>query len=138
MAVDERRLSVQAFVDELPDAKETKRQLLVERLQAAKKGDTRYNVSKLLSEARSFQNGPDTTIDQNSIITAKSASILALLGVSRVGNISCPFHSDKTPSFQIKKNNTFTCYSCGEHGDVIDLYMKLHSCDFKTAVKALT
>jgi hypothetical protein len=49
----------------------------------------------------------------------------------------CPLHNEKSPSFKVK-NNKFNCYGCGAFGDVIDLYMKLHSSDFKTAVKALT
>jgi len=49
----------------------------------------------------------------------------------------CPIHEDKTASFQIKKNNTFTCYGCNEFGDAIDLYQKLHNSNFIEAVKAL-
>lgn len=53
------------------------------------------------------------------------------------GMTLCPLHNEKTPSFQIKKNNTYVCYGCGEHGDSIDLYMKLNNTDFLTAVKQL-
>lgn len=48
----------------------------------------------------------------------------------------CPFHSDKKPSLYIK-NNFYYCFSCAASGDTIDLYKKLHSVDFKTAVSAL-
>ena len=47
----------------------------------------------------------------------------------------CPFHSDRNPSFYLyPDSNTFYCFGCGEHGDVIDLRMKLAGEDFKTAV----
>ncbi len=135
---EQRRLDVQAFIDEMPDAKETKRQVVLERLYEAKRNPNAYNVSKLLSEAKSLSIPESTKVTPQDIVRAKNSPITTLLGVHRVGNISCPLHEDRTPSFQIKKNNTFNCYSCGEHGDVIDLYQKLHHCDFPTAVKALT
>jgi hypothetical protein len=49
----------------------------------------------------------------------------------------CPLHNEKTPSCEIRKNNTFVCYGCGEYGDSIDLYQKLHKVSFVEAVKAL-
>ncbi|MCF5669218.1 hypothetical protein GIV47_30305, partial [Pseudomonas marginalis] len=41
----------------------------------------------------------------------------------------CPFHDDKNPSLLIdtNKNNGqqhYHCFSCGEHGDAIDLVKK--------------
>lgn len=37
----------------------------------------------------------------------------------------CPFHNEKTSSFFIyTKNNTFHCFGCGSHGDVIDFIIK--------------
>ena len=106
-----------------------------------------YQVSKeIISEklkptirATEIRQQPQTedSITQIDIERAKEHPISQLLNVTRKGNISCPFHEDKTPSFQIRKNNRFTCYSCGEHGDVIDLYQKLHKTDFLTAIKNL-
>lgn len=49
----------------------------------------------------------------------------------------CPFHAEKTPSCEIRKNNTFICYGCGEHGDTIDLYQKLNNVSFLEAVTKL-
>lgn len=54
------------------------------------------------------------------------------------GMTLCPLHNEKSPSFQVKKNNTFVCYGCNEHGDSIDLYMKLNNVPFLTAVRALS
>lgn len=55
-------------------------------------------------------------------------------GRLRKGCGLCPFHQEKTPSFNIK-NNKFTCFGCGEHGDAIDFYMKTNNCNFIQAVK---
>lgn len=77
-------------------------------------------------------------INDSMIVRAKEHPIADILNVNPRGNISCPFHQDKKPSFQIKKNNTYTCYSCGDFGDAIDLYRKLNNTDFISAVKALS
>ena len=133
---DEHRMNLQAFIDEIPNKHEIKRQSLLDRLHQAKR-DNDLNASKrLLDEFNAFL-APSTVIDTNSILRAKQRPITSLLDVQRVGNISCPFHTDKTPSFQITKKNTFSCHSCGAFGDAIDLYQKLHHVDFKTAVLAL-
>jgi hypothetical protein len=51
----------------------------------------------------------------------------------------CPLHNEKTPSFVwYTESNRYKCFGCGGAGDVIDLYMKLYNCDFKSAVKALS
>ncbi len=34
--------------------------------------------------------------------------------------ISCPLHSDTTPSMHIYDDGGFKCFSCGVHGDVLD------------------
>lgn len=37
------------------------------------------------------------------------------------GNISCPFHQDKSPSFRIyDSTNTYHCFSCGDNGTPIN------------------
>lgn len=61
------------------------------------------------------------------IITAlqryTNADITRLRG-RRKGNIICPFHSEKTPSFLVDTvNNTWHCFgACATGGDVINLY----------------
>ena len=38
----------------------------------------------------------------------------------------CPFHREKTASFSVdRKNNIFTCFGCGETGDVITFVSKI-------------
>jgi DNA primase len=61
---------------------------------------------------------------------------------SRRGNgyekFLCPFHPDKNPSMVIyKKDNSFYCFACGEHGDNISFIMKLCKVSFADAVKYL-
>ena len=48
----------------------------------------------------------------------------------------CPFHTEKTPSFNIK-NNRFKCYGCDVFGDSVDFYMRTHNVSFIQAVKQL-
>jgi DNA primase len=51
------------------------------------------------------------------------------------GKSLCPFHAERTPSFIVnQKKQTFHCYGCGEHGDVIDFIRKLHGLSFKDAL----
>ena len=50
----------------------------------------------------------------------------------------CPFHSEKTPSFYIyKDNNKYKCFGCGVHGDAIDFVSNVHRLNFVDAVKFL-
>lgn len=50
----------------------------------------------------------------------------------------CPFHSDTRPSLVFsRRTNTFRCYACGEHGDVIDLMMRCRGMGFIEACAAL-
>ena len=57
-------------------------------------------------------------------------------GRLRKGCGLCPFHQEKTPSFQVK-NNKFNCYGCSEHGDAIDFHMKINNVGFIHAVRAM-
>lgn len=69
------------------------------------------------------------------VARAKEFSIEEMYdGRLRKGCGLCPFHQEKTPSFNIK-NNKFNCFGCGEHGDAIDFYMKTNNCNFIQAVK---
>jgi DNA primase len=59
----------------------------------------------------------------------------------RVGNRHmglCPFHREKTPSFQVDASNgLFYCFGCGAGGDVITFTMRHWNLDFREAVKYL-
>jgi DNA primase len=65
------------------------------------------------------------------IVTLKKASGSSLKGL-------CPFHDEKTPSFNVNLNNNYYhCFGCGEHGDAISFVMKIQGLDFKDAVESL-
>ena len=50
----------------------------------------------------------------------------------------CPFHKEKTPSFQIDPDlGLYHCFGCGAGGDAIRLHMEHSGDDFKTAIEAL-
>ena len=50
----------------------------------------------------------------------------------------CPFHNEKTPSFVVSESKQyFTCFGCGERGDVIEFEKKYYNLDFGEAVERL-
>jgi DNA primase len=49
----------------------------------------------------------------------------------------CPFHDEKTPSFQVHEDKQiFYCFGCGAGGDVFAFRMKHEGLDFPDAVRA--
>ena len=50
----------------------------------------------------------------------------------------CPFHNEKTPSFNINESRGFYhCFGCGESGDAISFVQKMEGLTFVEAVKKL-
>ena len=50
----------------------------------------------------------------------------------------CPFHGEKTPSFNVNRNlQIYKCFGCGESGDVIKFVEKYESCSFMEALEIL-
>ncbi len=50
----------------------------------------------------------------------------------------CPFHSEKTPSFSVSQDKQFfTCFGCGEKGDVIEFVKKYYNLEFREALEKL-
>ena len=50
----------------------------------------------------------------------------------------CPFHSERTPSFTVFRNNeNFYCFGCGAGGDVITFVMRIENVDYITAIEHL-
>ncbi|HOL10926.1 MAG TPA: DNA primase, partial [Bacillota bacterium] len=50
----------------------------------------------------------------------------------------CPFHNEKTPSFNVNPDRQFFyCFGCGAGGDVISFIMKVENLDFMAAAKKL-
>lgn len=50
----------------------------------------------------------------------------------------CPFHNEKTPSFNIYPDNgSFYCFGCNAGGDVITFVMRIENLDYMEAVRFL-
>ncbi len=50
----------------------------------------------------------------------------------------CPFHKEKTPSFNVVEDKGFLhCFGCGAHGDVIGFVMQSSGLGFREAVEQL-
>src|SRR5688572_3336453 len=50
----------------------------------------------------------------------------------------CPFHNDKTPSFNVLEDKgIFKCFGCGEAGDVYSFVMKLEGLTFPETLEKL-
>ena len=48
----------------------------------------------------------------------------------------CPFHNDSHPSMMVSKTRqTYHCFVCGEHGDVLDFLQKYNQISFIEAVR---
>ena len=72
-------------------------------------------------------------IDLRNIIESETG-----LKFNRGNKISCPFHTDKTPSLSIdKKRNKWKCFSCGCGGDAIDFVSELKGLSYAEACKYL-
>lgn len=51
----------------------------------------------------------------------------------------CPFHAEKTPSFQVReREQRWHCFGCDEGGDVIDFVMRVERCTLPEALKKLS
>jgi DNA primase len=50
----------------------------------------------------------------------------------------CPFHKEKTPSFNVVEDKSFFhCFGCGAHGDAIGFTMRVENLAFREAVEQL-
>lgn len=70
----------------------------------------------------------ETVVSKYAELKKRGNSILAL----------CPFHSEKTPSFNINSaKQLFYCFGCGVGGDVITFIMKIENLSYAEAVAFL-
>ena len=63
-------------------------------------------------------------------VTLKNAGGGSLKGL-------CPFHDEKSPSFNVRPGRGFHCFGCGEGGDVIAFVMKIDGLSFVESVERL-
>src|ERR1044071_7438497 len=48
----------------------------------------------------------------------------------------CPFHSEKTPSFNVHPvKGLYKCFGCGAGGGIFDFVMRIEGCGFPEAVR---
>ncbi|MGN7160839.1 AAA family ATPase [Sphingomonas sp. SAFR-052] len=50
----------------------------------------------------------------------------------------CPFHADKTPSLVLYKDQTYHCFGCSAHGDVLDFVAGTQRTSISCAIRYLT
>jgi len=94
------------------------------------------HIQKIRNLYRKIKKEP--TVDKMDIEKAKAVPISTLYDwIIKKNMVSCPFHTDKTPSMKLNKNNTVKCFSCGFFGDGISLIMRLDQKTFKEAVEYL-
>ena len=66
------------------------------------------------------------------VAVAQSYTALKKQGTEMVG--LCPLHKEKSPSFYVNPGHqVYHCKGCDAGGDVYDLIMRGHGCDFRAA-----
>ncbi len=86
-----------------------------------------YYPEEVIAEVRS----------RNDIVDVVSSYVsLKKRGSNYIG--LCPFHNEKTPSFNVNPaRQIFHCFGCQEGGNVISFVMKYENCSFPEAVQML-
>lgn len=59
------------------------------------------------------------------------------VNIDNRGFARCPFHNEKTASFRVYEDESFYCFGCGAHGDVITFVMKIDGLSFPEACRKL-
>jgi len=84
---------------------------------------------------------PDQVLDRIRQATDIVALLRESLPLKRAGSAYkalCPFHREKTPSFHVNpERQIFTCFGCGEGGDVFSFVMKTEGVSFFEAASVL-
>ena len=108
--------------------------LLRERIQIARDNKDVSDLRSLVAQFH-FLMGVSAGLEPADIEQARTHKIESIIKTIR-GMALCPFHNEKSPSMDIRKN-FYYCYGCGAHGDVISLTMHLENLNFAQAVKRL-
>ncbi len=84
---------------------------------------------------------PDETIDEILDRTDIADYISRYVTLKRAGSVlsgSCPFHSERTPSFTVFPNTrSYYCFGCGAGGNVVSFAMAINSLDYVEALQIL-
>ena len=83
----------------------------------------------------------DEDIDRVKAASALDVVVGEHVSLRRVGSAwvgLCPFHAEKTPSFNVNpERGRFKCYGCGAGGDAISFVQEVNQLDFVGAVELL-
>src|SRR5881409_2943653 len=75
-------------------------------------------------------------VRERASLTEVVSDVVALRRRGRNAIGLCPFHAEKTPSFNVsEEKGFFHCFGCGEHGDVFAFVMRTESLAFPEAVR---
>jgi len=87
--------------------------------------------------SQDFERAKQQVKDRNDIVDIIGAHVkLKKNGPTFLG--LCPFHNEKTPSFNVNQNDQFYhCFGCGASGDVLKFVQEYESLDFRDALEKL-
>jgi hypothetical protein len=100
--------------------------------------------TKLLHKLEAKMNRLDPRISHEGKITpamveqARQVPIADLVEFNRAGFALCLWHTEKTPSMKLLKDNKVRCFSCNQTWDSIDVYRKINGKTFEEAVRELS
>lgn len=84
---------------------------------------------------------PEETINEILDRTDIADYISRYVPLKRAGSVlsgSCPFHSERTPSFTVFPNTrSYYCFGCGAGGNVVNFAMSINSLDYVEALRLL-
>lgn len=78
----------------------------------------------------------DQVLERTSLVEIASETIRLRRQGSNYAGL-CPFHAEKSPSFNIRQDRIFHCFGCGASGNSIGFFMKLSGLTFPEAVEQL-
>lgn len=71
-------------------------------------------------------------------LDAVAAKVLKLRRAGRNKVAVCPFHPDRSPSLVLYPDQSYHCFGCGAHGDVIDFIAGTQNLSISDAIRFLT
>lgn len=87
------------------------------------------NFKSVLAQIKAEYNIVDLVQEENVQLQASGPGVWKGL---------CPFHSEKTPSFNVSESfQNYKCFGCGASGDIFSFIQETHGCSFMDAVKYL-